>query len=103
MRYTLLQIDPNGILNSAANVRPGDNSGYTFAIVVLTFVLLICLYALKSIYEKNNNLQNAAVARAETATTALVNAINAMEEQYKEHTRAQNQMNEILKDFKHRP
>lgn len=100
MAYTLLQIDPSAIIDTASKVQPGDNSGYTFAIIVLSVMLVLSLYAVKSLYDKNTLLQTAAVTRTEAATKALVEALNAVKEQYRELHRSQEAMNEILKEIK---
>ena len=100
MTSILLQINPNALTDAATKVQPGDYSGYTFAIVVLALVLVGSLYAIKNLYEKNTELQTAAVTRAEDTTKALISALNEVKEQYKEFTRSIEHTNEILKDIK---
>jgi hypothetical protein len=100
MVSTLLQVNPNALADAASKVQPGDYSGYTFAIIVLSLVLGGSLYAIKNLYEKNTDLQTAAVARAEDTTKALISALNEVKDQYKEFTRSIEHTNEILKDIK---
>ena len=100
MADTILQINPGTLIDAAANVQPNDYSGYTFAIIVLSFVLIGSFYAIKKLYDKNNDLQTAAVKRAEDTTKALTNALNEVEKQYKEFSRSLERTNEILRDIK---
>ena len=78
----LLQIDPSTLIDSASKVQPGDYSGYTFAIVILTLMLAGSLLAIKKLYEENKSLQTAAVTRAESATKALIEALTEVKRHY---------------------
>lgn len=79
---TLLQIDPQSVLNAASSVQPGDNSGYQFAVSILTFLLILSGIVIKTLYKENNRLQNVAVDKAESATKALVEALAEVKRHY---------------------
>jgi BarA-like signal transduction histidine kinase len=76
----LLQItDTAEIVRQAGDVKPGDYSGYTFAVVLLVVMLLLTLAALKKLWDENKILQTSAVTRAEKMTESLIMATNAQE------------------------
>jgi hypothetical protein len=76
----LLQIqDTAEIVRQAGEVKPGDYSGYTFAVVLLVVMLLVSLTALKKLWDENKILQTSAVTRAEKMTESLIMATNAQE------------------------
>ena len=100
MTSTLLQLNPGIITDAATKVQPGDYSGYTFAIIVLALILVGSIYSIKTLYDKNTELQTAAVKRAEDTTKELTKALNEVEKQYNEFTRGINLMNDTLKDIK---
>jgi hypothetical protein len=68
-------IDTAGQLN-------GGSDGYTFAIVLLTVLLIVASIVIRSLYLQNKDLQNAAVLRVEGQTKALIEALHAVKENY---------------------
>lgn len=46
----LLQIDVGTVIDSAKNVQPGDNSGYTFAVVLLSVMFMGALLVIRKLY-----------------------------------------------------
>lgn len=104
MTFTLQILPPDmtAFVTSASNVQPGDNSGYTYVVVVLATMLGLSLFAIGRLYLENKTLQTAAVTRAEESTKALIEALNAVKEQYRELTRTQGIMNDLLKELRHK-
>lgn len=101
MDMLILQtIDPAGLIDSAKNVTPNDDSGYSFAVIVLTFILLISLWALKKLFDENTILQGAAVKRAEDMTRSLITATNAQEKAFDKVAEKLEYQTEILKEIK---
>jgi hypothetical protein len=96
----LLQIDPAGLMDTAKNVTPNDGSGYSFAILVLTFILLISLWALKKLHEENKLLQTSAVTRAEDMTKNLILATNAQERAFEKVAEKLETQTDLLKEIK---
>ena len=111
----LLQIqDTAEIVRQAGDVKPGDYSGYAFAVIVMTVVILGLLGAVKKLWDanktvqaENKTLQTAAVTRAEEMTKSLVMATNAQErafdkvaEKLERQTERLDHQAEILREIK---
>ena len=96
----LLQVDSSNLIGAAGNVQPGDNSGYTFAVVILTATLLIVLTALKKLWDENKVLQDSAVERAEKMTESLITATNAQERAFNRVAERLDDQAELLKEIK---
>ena len=97
----LLQItDTAEIVRQAGDVRPGDYSGYTFAVVLLTVMLVMSIAALRSLWKENKLLQTAAVTRAEEMTKGLITATNAQERAFDKVAEKLEHQTELLKEIK---
>lgn len=107
MDMLLQTIDPGGLMDSARNVTPNDDSGYSFAVLILTFMLLLSLWALKKLHDEgkelqaeNKLLQGAAVTRAERMTEELITATNAQERAFDKVAEKLDHQLELLKEIK---
>ena len=97
----LLQItDTAEIVKQAGDVKPGDYSGYTFAVVLLVVMLLLTLAALKKLWDENKILQTSAVTRAEDMTKSLIQATNAQERAFEKVADKLETPTELLKEIK---
>lgn len=96
----LLQVDSSNLIGAAGNVQPGDNSGYTFAVVVLTAMLLIMLTALKKLWDENKVLQGSSLKRAVDMTESLISATNAQEKAFNRVAERLDDQAELLKEIK---
>jgi hypothetical protein len=97
----LLQIqDTAEIVRQAGEVKPGDYSGYTFAVVLLVVMLLVSLTALKKLWDENKILQTSAVTRAEDMTKSLIQATNAQERAFEKVAEKLEHQTELLKEIK---
>ena len=97
----LLQIqDTAEIVRQAGEVKPGDYSGYTFAVVILTIMLAGTIAALRSLWKENKLLQTAAVTRAEDMTKSLITATNAQERAFDKVVEKLEHQTDLLKEIK---
>jgi len=72
----------DAILDTAKNLN-GGSDGYTFAIVLLSVLLIIAGMVIRSLYIRNKELQDAAVIRVEEQTKALIEALHAVKDNYR--------------------
>lgn len=87
-------------MDSARNVTPNDDSGYSFAVLVLTVFLLGSIAAVRILWKENKLLQGAAVARAEKMTESLITATNAQERAFDKVAEKLDHQSELLKEIK---
>lgn len=59
------------VLDLAQTVQNGDGSGYTFAVTILTFGLILFAGAIVALYRNNNKLKNEYVGLAEKSIKAF--------------------------------
>lgn len=73
IEFIFLQI-PNGgnvILDAAQKVGKGDGSGYTFAVLVLSFMLLMALAGIGALYRANQKSKDNYIKLAEKSIQAI--------------------------------
>lgn len=99
-RLILQTIDPAGLIDSAKNVTPNDGSGYSFAVVVLTFVFLLSLWTLRKLWDENKVLQGSSLKRAVDMTESLISATNAQEKAFNRVAERLDDQAELLKEIK---
>lgn len=59
------------ILDAAQNVQNGDGSGYTFAVTILSFVLLMAVAAIIALYRGNQKSRDKYMQLAEKSILAF--------------------------------
>lgn len=77
--------DASTIVEEASKLT-GESDGYTFAIIVMSVLLIIAAVVIRELYNENKDLQTKAVSRAESQTKALTEALNAVKENYRNVT-----------------
>lgn len=76
----LLQIlDSTAIFEQAAKTQPGDNSGYVFAVSLLTFLLVASLGAVAYLHKMVNTLQKDMVTKVESMASRNTELLMSIE------------------------
>lgn len=66
-------------MEQAAKTQPGDNSGYIFAVSVLTFFLVLAVTAGVHLYLRNNTLQKEHLTKVEESAKQNTQLLFSME------------------------
>jgi len=71
----------DAIIDTAGKLN-GASDGYTFAVVLLSVLLVAAGFVIRYLYLQNKELQTQALGRVENQTKALIEALHAVKENY---------------------